>query len=416
MNSKTTDDAADDASFEAGPFNGKILFPLKNQCSRIEQRLLRGLRGMTSLRQSQLTSFATLESLGMDRQGIFHLAQLRSIAVSMVPQLRFLEPDSEFVCLDELDLLASLNRLMRTMTFDVLRHTTAQETEHPMLMALHDVAVSMRRAGLVLRQVTPAESLRRMLEQEVMRADRRRVNSLKLFTVSISQVRDLSPHIRRITLSGACLTGYLSGMPAQWVKLFAPMGLGDLGDVGRAYTIRHYRPHLCEVDIDVSLLDSGPLSRWAASAWVGQALRMSDARGGYAIADDIEWMLLAGDMSAVPAIATILEALPENVRAKICVDVRDVADLSVLPARSRTELHWSIQGHGARAPRGTLLALIRAVGIPPGAGRIWVAAEHSSVASIRKHAISDCGQAAERVHHFSYWKRGKQEFKDMAVG
>ena len=394
----------------------KSLWPLRPTCSRAEQCLLFGLRAMGAWPHHQHDAVAALTTLGITPNGIIALAQLRTVLASNGPALRFLEAGAPFVGLDELDLLCCLNRLARSDALASLLRTRPDERDKLLLMALQQAAHVLRDAGVRLRQRTPDGSGRRLLEQDALAADARRAASMRLRTVRVSRVQQLSPALRRITLSGAALDGYLADCPAQWLKLYAPMSLGDLGDIGRAYTIRHYRPAQREVDIDVVLHDSGPLSRWAASAWSGQVLRMSDARGGYPVPAAAPWLLLAGDAVALPAIATIIEALPAGTVLKVCLEVGHESDLDSLPAGRPFELHWALRRPRVRLVQSSLLALVEAATLPAGAGQVWLAGEATLTRSIRKHLLAGRALVAPQVHSVAYWKRGERDHADMAAG
>lgn len=396
--------------------NAKGLLPLKRQCALVEQALLRALRSMHHDEVHQNAGMAMLASLGLDVADVATFVRLRLSAARHGPQLQFLAVDAPFVCRDELDLLASLKRLASTRTYDILLDSAGREHEHPTLLALLDAASVIRRTGLRLRQTTPPDAGCRILEHDVMRNALRRAAGLRLQQVRVARNRVLSPALRRITLAGATPTGFLPGRPAQWLKLYAPMCLGDLGDIGRAYTIRAYRPDEQEVDIDIALHGRGPLTTWAADAWEGQSLAISGARGGYTIAPGTQWLLLAGDVTALPALSTILESLPQGFPVRVCVNLSDASELELLPVSRCAALYWMVQERGTRAPRANLQAMVASAGIFDGVGQAWIAGEASVTTAVGKYLMREVGMDAASVHTFGFWKRGVREYKDMAVG
>ena len=56
------------------------------------------------------------------------------------------------------------------------------------------------------------------------------------------------------------------------------------------------------------------MATWAATAEPGDPVAISGTGRGYAIDADAPRFLLAGDESALPAISTILDALPADSR------------------------------------------------------------------------------------------------------
>src|SRR5690606_21164117 len=84
----------------------------------------------------------------------------------------------------------------------------------------------------------------------------------------------------------------------------------------RTYTVRAWDPDALELTLDfVHHGDEGLAGPWAANARPGDELFMLGPGGGYAPDPGADWHLLAGDESALPAIAASLEALPEGARA-----------------------------------------------------------------------------------------------------
>ncbi len=125
--------------------------------------------------------------------------------------------------------------------------------------------------------------------------------------VIVTGVELLTPHMRRITLEGEELASLSVPLPAQWLKVVLP-GQGDSAGANRAYTIRRFYPGWCAMDVDFVLHgDTGPASAWAERARVGDVVHLGSPRGGYRADPGARWRLLAGDETAIPAIASILD-------------------------------------------------------------------------------------------------------------
>lgn len=392
----------------------KTVWPITTQCSRIEQRLLIGLRSLDPRSDNRKQALHMLQSIGLDTDGVSAFSRLRPLLELNQPPVRLLGPGASFVGLDELDLLACLNRLSRSHSRDAHLTTESVAGGNALLVALYDCAAAMQRAGLPLRQRTLPHTGRRFLEREGI--TERQASSRTLHRVTVLRVAALTPHMRRITIGGADMPGYLQDRPGQWVKLFAPQATAEGTRAGRAYTIRHYRPALREFDIDCVLHDSGPMSRWAATAEPGQQLEVSGVRGGFPIDGGLAWLMLAGDQAAVPAIATILEAMPAEMTAKVILEVQDAAEMAAVPALATAEVQFVARQRGRRTSPGSLLDLIRDTALPQGPGRIWLAAEASVTRALRNHFLVDRMVPAKQIHSVAYWKRGEQDHTDMAAG
>ncbi|NEA11812.1 siderophore-interacting protein, partial [Streptomyces sp. SID10692] len=93
----------------------------------------------------------------------------------------------------------------------------------------------------------------------------------------------------------------------------------------RGFTVRSYdREHnVMAVDFVLHGAD-GPASRWGAAARAGDVLGMVGPSSLYARPlPAARRMLLAGDETALPAIATVLEALPAGTGAVVYAEVAD---------------------------------------------------------------------------------------------
>ena len=82
----------------------------------------------------------------------------------------------------------------------------------------------------------------------------------------------------------------------------------------RNYTVRRHRPGAGEIDVDVVLHHPpGPACTWATHAPVGSDVGFAGPRVDFVPRQDVDWLLLCGDETALPAIAAILET-PERPR------------------------------------------------------------------------------------------------------
>src|SRR4051794_23652905 len=178
----------------------------------------------------------------------------------------------------------------------------------------------------------------------------------RFFRTRVLRSVRLSPSFVRLTLGGPELTGFGAAGDDQRIKFVLPRDgqpFEELLSCGpswyaeycalpderrpflRTYTVRAYRPDPAELDVDVVLhgLDDGhpgPAAAWAAAALPGDALVvLGPDRPGSGRAWAAEWappasartLLLAGDETAAPAIASIVEALPSGRRAIALLEV-----------------------------------------------------------------------------------------------
>jgi NADPH-dependent ferric siderophore reductase len=241
------------------------------------------------------------------------------------------------------------------------------------------------------------------------------------------QVRDVSritPKMARIVVGGDDLAGFVSAAHDDHVKLFfAPPGeqkpvfptqtpngpeypAGVTRPAARDYTPRRYDPAANTLTIDFVLHGDGPATAWAAQARTGDFLGVGGPRGSFIVPDDFDWYLLAGDESALPAIARRLEELPAGARAVVVVEVGDADEEQKFTTQARLQTHWLHRDGAEPGDPALLQSALAALHLPGGDGYAWVAAEAATAKSLRRHLVDQRGLRKDRVKAAAYWKRG----------
>ena len=210
----------------------------------------------------------------------------------------------------------------------------------------------------------------------------------------VRRVDQPSPGFRRITLGGDELEGFVSASFDDHVKLLFDSG------AARDYTPRHHDAAAGELQIEFALHGDGPAAAWAQQARVGDELTVGGPRGSFIIPTDFDWHLLAGDETALPAIARRLEELPDGSRAIVRLAV-DAADRRPLPTRAALDLQWLDDADH-------LPQALRELALPAGEGYAWCAGEAAAMAAVRRVLVQERGHPAQAIRAAAYWKRGAQ--------
>jgi len=242
----------------------------------------------------------------------------------------------------------------------------------------------------------------------------------------VTRVEQLTPHMVRVVVGGAGLAGLDAGTYTdRYVKvLFPPPGVAypepfDLGaireamprdrwPVTRTYTIRRWLPRVPELWIDFVVHgDAGVAGPWAARARAGEPLRFLGPGGGYAPDPAADWHLLAGDESALPAIAAALEAMPAGMRVKAFIEVPDEGEVQKLDTPGDADITWRYR---ERRPVGAaLVAAVRRMAFPPGEVHGFVHGEATFVKELRGYLLRDRGVPLSHLSISGYWRRGLDE-------
>lgn len=92
-----------------------------------------------------------------------------------------------------------------------------------------------------------------------------------------------------------------------------------------------------------------PVRGWARSRSARASASSTSVVVGVTHSDGAERVLLAGDESALPAMAGILRDLPRNARGTALIEVSDVDDRKDVAAPDGVDVHWIVRGPGERA-------------------------------------------------------------------
>lgn len=217
-------------------------------------------------------------------------------------------------------------------------------------------------------------------------------------TGRVLAARSLTPRMRRVTVQSDSMVG-VPVLPAQDVELHLVDASGRR--VKRRYTIRHARPDVGELDLDVLLHGDRPASpgaQWGANAEPGDEVRFQGPRGKLVLTT-ATWHLLVGDESALPAIAAVCEALPAGEQAIAVIEVEDAADEQPIPS---ADVHWVHRAGAAPGTADRLLPAIEALAWPPGAGHGYLMGETRSMVALRA-GLEARGLAHEAIFVKGYW-------------
>ena len=250
--------------------------------------------------------------------------------------------------------------------------------------------------------------------------------------VHVKAINRITPHMIRITVAGDELAGFTTHGTAEHIKIFLPqlgqksvvmptmgsngpeMPQGIQRPVNRTYTPRKWNASANELDIDFLIHGDGPAAIWASKAKVGDKVVVSSPSGPYNPDLSADWHLIAGDDTALPAIGTILEALPPTAKAHVFIEVIDAAEEQKLESQAQTHITWLHRGKGAAGH--TLEKAIRDANLPSGRPAIWVACEANVMRSIRRHLLNDRGVDRSTLYTRGYWKIGESNHPDHDTG
>jgi len=199
----------------------------------------------------------------------------------------------------------------------------------------------------------------------------------------------LSPHLVRLVIGN--LDGFMStGIPDEWVPLTVP---GQFQT--RYYTVRSW--FAGELVLDVVVHDEGLVTEWAQTECVGDTVGIGQPKGSYVEPRGAGWVVLVGDLTALPAVARIAETTTLPVTA--FVESPDGPLPDYLAAGSATVTWLDPPSSGASA----LAVVVRGLSWPAGDGYFWMAGESAQMRDIRKFLRRELGWDSRSHDVMGYW-------------
>ena len=199
----------------------------------------------------------------------------------------------------------------------------------------------------------------------------------------------LTPHLVRLTLD---VPGFeSSGIADEWVGLVVP---GQFQS--RYYSVRSIDGSTLVLDVVVH--EVGLVTEWALGDPVGQRVTITEPKGSFLPPVDAAWLLLVGDLTALPAMARIAAthggSLPTRIVAEVPADSRIEGYFS-----DGVDVDWQ-PGDG----ESRLAEIVEGLDWPEGEGYFWMAGESAQMRAIRKHVMRERKLPSTHYDVMGYWR------------
>lgn len=249
--------------------------------------------------------------------------------------------------------------------------------------------------------------------------------------LEVTRVTEVSAGMRRVTLSGDQLDAFTREGYAQ--REFRSTGFDDAirlvfpypgetdpvlpaqGDgklifakerrpLAKVYTVRRWDPVKRELDVDFVIHGTGVATTWATRCTPGDRIHVAGPAASSALPTGIDWTLLVGDETALPAIGHWLETVPAGTRAQVFIEVAGPGHEQTVETAADASITWIHRDDDA-AP--TLLDAIRSAPWWEGSAYAWVAGEATSIKEIRRFLKDDRRVPKDHLDVTGYWRRAE---------
>ncbi|MEU3371943.1 siderophore-interacting protein [Streptomyces sp. NPDC006711] len=248
----------------------------------------------------------------------------------------------------------------------------------------------------------------------------------KINEAQVVRTERITPHMVRVVLGGASLAGLPVGehtdhyikllFPAKGVSYPEPFDMERIRaefpreqwPSTRAYTVRAWDAERGELSVDFVVHgDEGLAGPWAAGVEPGETVRFLGPGGGYAPDPAADWHLLAGDESALPAIAAAMERMPAGAVVRAFVEVSGPEEEQKITTPDGAEVTWL---HRGEAPVGSrLVGAVKDLEFPAGAVHAFVHGEAGFVKELRALLRVERNVPRERLSISGYWRLGQDD-------
>ncbi|ANH38040.1 Vibriobactin utilization protein ViuB [Nocardioides dokdonensis FR1436] len=238
---------------------------------------------------------------------------------------------------------------------------------------------------------------------------------------TVLSTEQISPVLVRVVLGGDGLDGFeesrctdsyinaaIPPAGAEYGPVFDPRAVRDTHPpeqwpARRRYTVRRWDGERRELTIDVVVHGDGYGGPWADAAEPGDVLVFNGPAGDYRPRTDVDWHLLVGDESALPAIAASLEVLRPSDRAVVRLACDGPEHEIAVESPADLDLQWVHRS--AEDPRPLVSAVVDAE-LPEGSVHAFVHGEAEEIRAIRAHLVRERGVTLADLSCSAYWRRG----------
>lgn len=235
----------------------------------------------------------------------------------------------------------------------------------------------------------------------------------RLRMIQVAATFDLSPHMRRIVLTGAELNDFPANKESAHVKVIVPdsnerpslrLFSKHKRDM-RSYTIRKFDDVNKALTIDFAVNDhQGRISEWASNAKMGDYLGIAGPGSVKHTNFEAPWHLFIGDLTALPAIAATLEKLPDDAKGKAFIQVPLQQDMQVFKAPKGIDIEWLVSPY---TQQNLLLDSLKKMQWPELTPAIFLAAEATHVKEIKRYIGNFDNVDKNQLYSSAYWNAKK---------
>lgn len=235
--------------------------------------------------------------------------------------------------------------------------------------------------------------------------------SKKLRLTQVIEIKDISPHMKRIVLSGDDLKDFPVDFETAHVKVLVlqpeekmfslTLNLGAKKRM-RSYTVRKFDAFNHRLTIDFAVNDhEGLIANWAVNAQIGDRVAIGGP-GPIKYKDlNADWHLLAGDLTALPLVAATIEKLQPEATGYAFLQIPSEADKQSIHAPENFHIEWIVNDD---LSHNALKEHVTGIRWPDGTPHILIAGESAQITEINSLLKKFPQYDKNKTYASGYWK------------
>ncbi|MFT5706886.1 MAG: NADPH-dependent ferric siderophore reductase [Oceanospirillaceae bacterium] len=245
--------------------------------------------------------------------------------------------------------------------------------------------------------------------------------------LEIVSKQKITNNMMRITLGGDDLMTFPDEQEGGYIKLhFAKSGVLNENVLAqiqsddtqqrpilRTYTVRNQRQDPKQIDVDFVLHDTGLASNWALNSEIGSEIYIAGPGKKKSVDATADWVLIIGDMTALPAISVNLSSLAKTAQGYAVIEILHESDKQNLAVPSGVKLIWVVCDPASQST--ALVDIVKSLPKLAGNASAWLACEFDKMRLLRTYIYQDLQIPRRSVYASSYWKQGITEHEHKSV-
>ncbi|QIR16255.1 siderophore-interacting protein [Shewanella aestuarii] len=225
----------------------------------------------------------------------------------------------------------------------------------------------------------------------------------KMRVAYVSQIIDLSTHLRRIIVCGDSLEDFPVWLEGAHVKVVLPTYI-ETERTMRSYTIRFFNHKTKALALDfVVNRHQGPATCWASGAKVGDSIGIAGP-GQIKLTDfNHHSYLLIGDLTSVNAINGFVPRFNDQADIRVIIAVPTRADIIAMDYDDSNNTCWYIEDEAKLSLTEQVMASAKGLAVD---ARVFMGLEAGHIRALRPVLQEDLGLNRVNIFAVGYWKQG----------